>query len=221
MNFVRIEKSKLKDEQIEILQKDKSIVLIFEADHENRIGELRRFFFRLKESEIGSPVIIKMNYSKLTPDKLSLYSSADFASLLVDGLGDGIWIENASVFPCQSLLSISFGILQAIRSRITKTEYIACPSCGRTHFDIQETLQEIRAATGHLSGLKIGVMGCIVNGPGEMADADYGYVGSGSGRIDLFKGQDVIRKNIYTCDAVDELLSLIKKYGDWNEPEIM
>jgi (E)-4-hydroxy-3-methylbut-2-enyl-diphosphate synthase len=137
---------------------------------------------------------------------------------LIDGLGDGIWIEDQCVSG-REINSISFGILQATRTRISRTEYISCPSCGRTLFDLQTTSARIRERTNHLKSLKIGIMGCIVNGPGEMADADYGYVGAGPGRITLYKKEDVIKKNIPENEAVEELISLIKANGDWQEPE--
>ena len=137
--------------------------------------------------------------------------------MLIDGFGDGIWLEgNQSV---QLINTTSFGILQATRCRISKTEYISCPSCGRTLFDLQETTANIRSKTSHLKGLKIGIMGCIVNGPGEMADADYGYVGTRPGKIHLYKEQTVVRKNIPEDRAVNELIDLIKENGDWIEPK--
>ncbi|MFC2100755.1 (E)-4-hydroxy-3-methylbut-2-enyl-diphosphate synthase [Bacteroidota bacterium] len=218
MNFVRIRYKDLNKKNIELIKKDKSVVLILETDTENGIGEQRQVFFRLMELKVDVPVIIKLNYFGTAYEKLSLQSSADIAALLIDGLGDGIWIQNTSGITCERLLNISFGILQATRRRITKTEYIACPSCGRTYFDIQQVLQKIRERTHHLAGLKIGVMGCIVNGPGEMADADYGYVGSGNGKVTLYKRQEIMIKNVKTEDAVDLLVSSIKKYGDWIEP---
>jgi (E)-4-hydroxy-3-methylbut-2-enyl-diphosphate synthase len=145
-----------------------------------------------------------------------LYSSTDLGGLQLDGFGDGIWIE--SDHDAGFVNETAFGILQASRSRISKTEYISCPSCGRTLFDLQETTAKIRARTDHLKGVKIGIMGCIVNGPGEMADADYGYVGTGVGKISLYKGQDVIEKNIPAESAVEALIHLIDSQGDWIEP---
>jgi (E)-4-hydroxy-3-methylbut-2-enyl-diphosphate synthase len=145
-----------------------------------------------------------------------LHSATDVGALLIDGLGDGIWINNESV-DLKNINSISFGILQATRTRISRTEYISCPSCGRTLFDLQETTAMIRKRTDHLKGVKIAIMGCIVNGPGEMADADYGYVGSGPGKITLYKGKEVVKKSINTEIAVDELIELIRGNGDWVE----
>ncbi|WDF56494.1 (E)-4-hydroxy-3-methylbut-2-enyl-diphosphate synthase [Mucilaginibacter sp. KACC 22063] len=151
--------------------------------------------------------------------ELQLFAATDMGALLVDGFGDGIWID-APQLPANIITSTAFGILQATRSRISKTEYISCPSCGRTLFDLQETTQMIRSRTSHLKGLKIGIMGCIVNGPGEMADADYGYVGAGPGKITLYRGKEVVKKNVNTAIAVDELISIIREDGNWVEPAI-
>ncbi len=137
---------------------------------------------------------------------------------MLDGLGDGVLIT-AQDQPAENLNRTAFGILQATRTRISKTEYISCPSCGRTLFDLQETTAKIRVRTDHLKGIKIGIMGCIVNGPGEMADADYGYVGTGKGKITLYKEQDVVKKNVPEAEAVDELIELIRLHGDWVERE--
>ena len=141
--------------------------------------------------------------------------SSDAGAVLIDGFGDGIWIN--SIQAATFINQISFGILQATRTRISKTEYISCPSCGRTLFDLQETTAKIRERTSHLKGIKIGIMGCIVNGPGEMADADYGYVGTGPGKINLYKEKNVVRKNVAEDEAVQALIDLIKENGDWVE----
>ena len=138
---------------------------------------------------------------------------------MIDGLGDGIFLSAENCGSFQQINEIAFGILQASRTRISKTEYISCPSCGRTLFDLQETTALVRARTSHLKGLKIGIMGCIVNGPGEMADADYGYVGTGTGKISLYRGQEVVRSNVSTDEAVDALIDLIKEDGVWVAPE--
>jgi (E)-4-hydroxy-3-methylbut-2-enyl-diphosphate synthase len=216
MNFLKVTLSELTQELILSIKDDKKLVLILETDNEHAMAELRRDFIELMNNEITAPVIINRNYA-LETEKLMLYSSTDIGGLLLDGLGDGIWItsKNESL---RNLNSISFGILQATRTRISKTEYISCPSCGRTLFDLQETTAMIRKRTDHLKGLKIAIMGCIVNGPGEMADADYGYVGSGPGKITLYKGKEVVKKNINTEIAVDELINLIRDHGDWIEP---
>jgi len=165
----------------------------------------------------GLPLVLKRNYGVLSEDKMLLHSSTDLGGLLIDGIGNGVWLES-SVVKNKTLNSVSFGILQASRKRISKTEYISCPSCGRTLFDLQETTAMVREKTNHLKGLKIAIMGCIVNGPGEMADADYGYVGSGIGKITLYKGKEIVKRSIPSETAVDELISLIKENGDWVEP---
>ena len=164
---------------------------------------------------IDTPVIIKREYNKISSELLQLHAASDIGALLIDGLGDGIVINNHQDGDGLHINSTSFGILQASRTRISKTEYISCPSCGRTLFDLQETTAKIRKVTDHLKGVKIGIMGCIVNGPGEMADADYGYVGTRPGKITLYKEKNIVRKNIDEVDAVDALIDLIKENGDW------
>jgi (E)-4-hydroxy-3-methylbut-2-enyl-diphosphate synthase len=166
------------------------------------------------EAEIKSPIILKINYDLKEKEKQLIYAATDFGSIFIDGLADGVWISNPN-FEADYLNQLMLNILQASRSRITKTDYISCPSCGRTLFNIQEATAVIRAKTDHLKGLKIGVMGCIVNGPGEMADADYGYVGAGKGKITLYKKKEVMKRSIPEEDAVEELIKLIKENGDW------
>jgi (E)-4-hydroxy-3-methylbut-2-enyl-diphosphate synthase len=166
---------------------------------------------------IKNPVIIQRSYFELSESEVQLFAATDLGGLLVDGFGDGVMLRSTST---ELSLATSFGTLQAARTRMTKTEYISCPSCGRTLFDLQDTTAMIRSRTDHLKGVKIGIMGCIVNGPGEMADADYGYVGSGPGKITLYKGQEVVKKGIPTDGAVDELIELIKTNGDWVDPEL-
>ena len=168
-------------------------------------------------NNIKTPVIIGRAYVDFSEQQLQLSGSSDFGALLLDGLGDGIFIAAKNCGSSQSINSLAFGILQASRTRISKTEYISCPSCGRTLFDLQETTAKIRKETNHLKGVKIGIMGCIVNGPGEMADADYGYVGTGKGKIPLYKQQTVVEKNIPESEAVNALIGLIKTHGDWVE----
>jgi (E)-4-hydroxy-3-methylbut-2-enyl-diphosphate synthase len=169
-----------------------------------------------------------VSYPDQSADMTMLYAATDVGGLLVDGLGDGILIslEKEEGHTRQEVLdqiklhnSVSFGVLQAARTRMSKTEYISCPSCGRTLFDLQETTAMIRKRTDHLKGVKIGIMGCIVNGPGEMADADYGYVGSGKGKITLYKGKEVMKKSVPSEKAVDELINIIREDGMWIEPE--
>ena len=198
---------------------DTSVVLIFETNNKHGMAEQRRMFVELMKRNNHVPVIIKREYIDLSEEKIQLQSATDIGALLLDGFGDGIWIKQTNCTSAKNMNATSFGILQATRTRISKTEYISCPSCGRTLFDLQETTQKIRTRTDHLKGLKIGIMGCIVNGPGEMADADYGYVGTGTDKITLYKGREVMEKNISSDKAVDALISLIKKHGDWVEKE--
>jgi (E)-4-hydroxy-3-methylbut-2-enyl-diphosphate synthase len=166
---------------------------------------------------IKQPVILQGSNNDSDPENFQLFVSSELGSSLIDGFGDGLWIKSNQ--PLQLINSTAFGILQATRTRISKTEYISCPSCGRTLFDLQETTAKIRKETAHLKGIKIGIMGCIVNGPGEMADADYGYVGTGPGKINLYKEKTVVKKNVPEDEAVQELISLIQEYGDWVEPK--
>jgi (E)-4-hydroxy-3-methylbut-2-enyl-diphosphate synthase len=196
----------------------KSTVLVVETSNEHGMAEHRRVFLELLSENFGIPVIIKRTYDNINAEQLQLYASTDIGALLIDGFGDGIWIthnQKSEIINHKFLNSLSFGILQATRTRISKTEYISCPSCGRTLFDLQETTAKIRSRTAHLKGVKIGIMGCIVNGPGEMADADYGYVGTGVGKITLYKGKEVIKRNVSSESAVEELIELIKQNGDW------
>ena len=158
-------------------------------------------------------------YDKSLEDlKIQLYSTIDLGSLLIEGFGDGIFIENQNPDNRKCINSTSFGLLQASRRRISKAEYISCPSCGRTLFDLEDTTAMIRSMTGHLKGVKIGIMGCIVNGPGEMADADYGYVGTGVGKISLYRGQKMVKSSIESKFATEALIDLIKEDGNWVEP---
>ena len=175
-------------------------------------------FIELLNSNCKTPVIIGRAYENLTSDILQLYSATDIGGLFVDGLGDGVFIAAENCGRLEDVNRTAFGILQAARRRITKTEYISCPSCGRTLFNLQETTAKIRAKTAHLKGLKIAIMGCIVNGPGEMADADYGYVGTGVGKISLYKKQNIIKRDVSMDIADQALIELIKDNGDWVEP---
>tara|TARA_B100001250_G_scaffold340338_1_gene307996 strand:- start:1908 stop:3806 length:1899 start_codon:yes stop_codon:yes gene_type:complete len=210
------------DSQNDILQdfsKLPNAILILKTDNDQKLASIRRFFIKCINEKILNPIIVKNSYNKIEESKLLMDASTDFGGLLIDGFGDGLWID--SDHNKSFINEISFGILQASRSRISKTEYISCPSCGRTLFDLQETTLKIRSKLDHLKGLKIGVMGCIVNGPGEMADADYGYVGVGKGKISLYKGQEVVKTNIPEISALDALIDLIKINGDWKEvPEV-
>jgi len=198
---------------------DTTVVLVFETNNKHGMAEQRRMFIELLQKNMKTPVIIKREYIDLSEEKIQLESATDIGALLLDGFGDGIWIKQTNCTSSKNMNATAFGILQATRTRISKTEYISCPSCGRTLFDLQETTQKIRTRTDHLKGLKIGIMGCIVNGPGEMADADYGYVGTGTDKITLYKGREVMERNISSDKAVDALIDLIKKHGDWVEKE--
>ena len=191
-------------------------IVVLETDNTCAYSSLRQFFIECMEQKILNPIIIKRAYNNLSADDTLIYAATDIGALQIDGFGDGVWINTSHSNSFSN--EISFGILQASRTRISKTEYISCPSCGRTLFDLQETTEKIRSKTDHLKGIKIGIMGCIVNGPGEMADADYGYVGTGPGLISLYKGQNVVEKNIKAENAVDALIGLIQKNGDWKDP---
>lgn len=217
LNFLTLTTDDIYYGDLDFLQNEKKCVIILTSNNENYFADIRRSFIELMNKGIEIPVIIKRNYQNISEDNLMLYSATDFGGLLIDGFGDGIWLEGSANI--ETLTQTSFGILQATRTRISKTEYISCPSCGRTLFDLQETTAKIRSRTNHLKGVKIAIMGCIVNGPGEMADADYGYVGSGVGKITLYKGKEVVKRSIDTDIAVDELISLIKENGDWKEVE--
>ncbi len=223
LNFVKVDIRNISG--LEIFKDDKSAVLILETENKHGMAEQRRIFFEFMNLGIENPVIIKRNYSNIDQDEFMLYSSTDFGALLIDGFGDGVWanFDEVKFFEKTDkkkfVNNVFFGILQAARLRISKTEYIACPSCGRTLFDLQEVTAKIRSRTSHLKGVKIGIMGCIVNGPGEMADADYGYVGSGVGKITLYKGKEVVKRNVNSEFAVDELIDLIKGDGRWIEAE--
>jgi (E)-4-hydroxy-3-methylbut-2-enyl-diphosphate synthase len=198
-----------------MIKNNREAVLIFMTANPHGMAEQRRMFCELMRHDCHTPVIIKRSYRVSDRETLMLHGATDIGSLLVDGLGDGIWIETLPPEDSSFLHDLSLGILQASRTRFSRADFIACPACGRTLFDIQKTLQVIKRRTGHLKNLTIGVMGCIVNGPGEMADADYGYVGSGPGKIALYKGKRVIRKNVPEEEAVEVLVELIKKNGDW------
>ena len=199
------------------LKSDKTAVLLIDTHNQHGIAEQRKLIIELINNEVQTPVIIGRSYENLTQEQLQLAASSNAGSLLLDGLGDGVFIYAVNCGSDQMLNNLSFGILQATRTRISKTEYISCPSCGRTLFDLQETTAKIRKVTDHLKGVKIGIMGCIVNGPGEMADADYGYVGTGPGKITLYKEKNIVEKNIPESKAVDALINLIKSHGDWVE----
>jgi len=219
LNFVHASIEELDVPLLAALKHDSAAVLVLTTDNAHAMPEQRAAFFRLIEEGIDAPVIIQRSYSDLDENEFQLFASTDFGGLFLDGLGDGIWMKPKNCGSRKMVNSLGFGILQATRTRISKTEYISCPSCGRTLFDLQETTAKIRARTSHLKGVKIGIMGCIVNGPGEMADADYGYVGTGPGKITLYKEKTVVKKNVPEAAAVDELIALIAEHGDWVEIE--
>lgn len=217
LNFVTISAPDIRPELTDALKRAKNTVLIIETFNPNRLGfkEQNQLIGFLQYNEINLPLIINRNYSEDNLCALQIKASSDVGAHLIDGFGDGIWVRNAGEIPSSNIVSTAFGILQASRVRTTKTEYISCPSCGRTLFDLTTTTAKIREKTAHLKHLKIGIMGCIVNGPGEMADADYGYVGTGPGKITLYKKKEVVKRNIPETEAVQELINLIKINGDW------
>ena len=227
LNMVRIKAADIDSEEFGLLPFNNTLVFVLETDAIHGMADQRTFFFKMEELGLNVPVILKRDYwdsqksaedLRLKTQDLQLNASTDLGALLVDGFGDGIWIDSPQL-PASVITSTAFGILQATRSRISKTEYISCPSCGRTLFDLMETTQMIRSRTSHLKGLKIGIMGCIVNGPGEMADADYGYVGSGPGKVTLYRGKEAVKKNITSLNALDELIGIIREDGNWIEME--
>ena len=207
-SFVALEYKDLTTENIAKLKSLENIAIVASTTHENPVGELRALVHKLTIEGVDAPVIIRRAYNEPSVESLRIKAAADMGVLLIDGLVDGLWLENPSS-SADELNAIMFGILQATRARISKTEYIACPGCGRTMYDLQGTLARIKAATAHLKGLKIGVMGCIVNGPGEMADADYGYVGAARGKVSLYRRKECVEKNIPEDEAIERLLQLI------------
>jgi len=226
LNFLKLSIHDLDADLFDQLKESTNVVIVTYTENQHAYADLRRFFIELVNNSIDLPVILSRVYSLKDFDEFMLFSSTDVGGLLTEGLGDGVMLNmTKDRFKedslDQDLLKMcndtAFGILQATRTRITRTEYISCPSCGRTLFDLQETTAIIRKRTDHLKGLKIGIMGCIVNGPGEMADADYGYVGSGKGKITLYKGQEVVKRGVPSENAVDELINLIRDDGNWVE----
>ncbi len=236
LNFISVCVDEENGALIKKLAETNNVVLCIYSSHKNAMQQMRMFINDLENKQIHCPIVIAVESMKNTIDAQLIDFSATAGGLLLDGMGDGIWLINdpskiindkvsgrtylAATNNHQFLNNTSFSILQAVRTRISKTEYISCPSCGRTLFDLQETTSKIRNVTNHLKGLKIAVMGCIVNGPGEMADADFGYVGSGVGKITLYRGKEVVKKNINSEVAVDELINLLKDSGVWIEQEL-
>jgi (E)-4-hydroxy-3-methylbut-2-enyl-diphosphate synthase len=220
MNVVRCTIDELPDNVVARLAADTSIVLLLTSAARSYYTSMRAAIDRITEAGLTAPIILERDVQSASMDECVLYASVDLGGLFVDGLGDGTMLRvgTSGVVDLQQSIRLSFTILQATRTRMTKTEYISCPSCGRTLFDLQETTARIRSHTDHLKGVKIGIMGCIVNGPGEMADADYGYVGSGPDRITLYRGQEIVQRNIPSDGAVDALINIIKSDERWVVP---
>lgn len=228
LNMVMLNRDDLYSDLFANLPVDSILVFVLDTDKEHGMADQRRFFYQLKDWGLDMPVVIRRSYdakyfngpmgdvlSDEEPiSKIQLYAATDMGALLLDGMGNGIWVDSPAT-PTNKLVSASFAILQATRSRISKTEYISCPSCGRTLFDLQETTQMIRSRTNHLKGLKIAIMGCIVNGPGEMADADYGYVGAGPDKVTLYRSKEVVKRNVPSAYALNELIEIIRQDGNW------
>ncbi|WP_404818033.1 (E)-4-hydroxy-3-methylbut-2-enyl-diphosphate synthase [Reichenbachiella ulvae] len=213
--FVSIDAADLS--AVESLKGKQNAILMLSSGNSHTMAEMRRFIFELIIQQIDLPVVLNSRIIESDQSEFQLAAATDVGALLIDGLGDGVMLSGHGDKKIEN--NTAFGILQAARTRMTKTEYISCPSCGRTLFDLQETTAMIRKRTDHLKGVKIGIMGCIVNGPGEMADADYGYVGSGKGKITLYKGQTVVKRAVPSEHAVDELIEIIKEDNNWVEPE--
>ena len=214
LNFIEVDIKKITNTIIQTISSN--IVLVFNINECSRHDFLNAFTF-LEEKEIKVPIILKGNYDSSDFEQIAIDASIDLGSIFLEGMGNGIWIQSEKFD--NKINELSFLILQNTRTRIFKTDYISCPSCGRTKFDLQKTTALVKKYTNHLKGLKISVMGCIVNGPGEMADADYGYVGSGDGVISLYKGKELVKRNISSKNAVDELIHLIKDNDDWIDPK--
>ena len=212
IKFIRLHHG-MSGECIECLKAHPEMVVVSESTGTNRLGEHRALVHELMRYGVTNPVVFAQSYTHSKEEKsdFQLEAAADMGPLMMDGFTDGYWLDNDSDMPLDDICATAYGILQAARLRMTKTEYISCPGCGRTLYDLETTIARIKAATSHLVGLKIGIMGCIVNGPGEMADADYGYVGAGPGRISLYRRKECVEKNIPEGEAVERLLQLIEK----------
>jgi (E)-4-hydroxy-3-methylbut-2-enyl-diphosphate synthase len=219
VKFLRLSYPQLTDEVISLLKDTPKVVVILTTDHQNGVGEQRAFFHALLNADCRVPVVLQRSYREEDPEDIMIKGGADFGTVLLDGFGNGIMLSNEGSIAITDLDDYAFGILQAARVRTTKTEFISCPGCGRTLFDLQTTVAHVQKHFSHLKHLKIGVMGCIVNGIGEMADADYGYVGAEHGKISLYRKKQLVEKNIPQAEAVEHLIQLIKDNGDWVEPE--
>jgi (E)-4-hydroxy-3-methylbut-2-enyl-diphosphate synthase len=188
---------------------------VMEATSSNPTHEWRAAILNREDK---TPIVLRRRYAESSKELVAIYAALDMGQLLIDGLADGVWID-APALSDKEIEDIELMLLQASRLRFSRTEYIACPSCGRTLYDIQSTLAKIKERTSHLKDLKIGVMGCIVNGPGEMADADYGYVGSSPEHITLYRGREIVERNIHQSEALDHLIEIIKRDGRWHDPK--
>ncbi|MDD4489930.1 MAG: (E)-4-hydroxy-3-methylbut-2-enyl-diphosphate synthase [Paludibacter sp.] len=222
MKFIRLSYPDLNENLINLLKNQKETIILLSSDHANQVGEMRAFFHALLNNKVLNPVILCRKYMVDDLATLQIQAAADLGVLFLDGFGDGVFIEkdeekSLKSIGVEQINAVAFGVLQACRVRVTKTEYISCPSCGRTMFNLQTVIARVKASTSHLKGLKIAIMGCIVNGPGEMADADYGYVGAGRGKVSLYKKKEILEKNINEDEAVDKLVELIKANGDWHD----
>lgn len=213
-----IDLKSLTDELIQKIKIQKNSILIFKPISNNKVGEIRTFFYKLHKSECHAPVILEIEHNEKEQEDFEIKSAIDTSVFLIDGLIDGLLLINKSSETTKNEIDTAFEILQASHRRISKTEFISCPSCGRTLFDIEEVAERVQNATKHLKGLKIAIMGCIVNGPGELADADYGYVGAGKNLVNLYKGKEPVKININEINAVEELINIIKENGQWKEP---
>lgn len=217
IKFLKLNYPDLNPTVVDVLQTRTDLVVLLQTDHQNGVAEQRAFFHALLNVGSTVPVVLARSYAENDLQYLQIKAAADLGVLFIDGLGDGILLENKGNISAEAINSVAFGILQASRVRVTKTEFISCPGCGRTMFKLQTVIARVKARTSHLKGLKIGIMGCVVNGPGEMADADYGYVGAGRGKVSLYKKKDCLERNIPEDEAVDKLIGLIKQNGDWHE----
>lgn len=231
INFVVLNTANNHAAIIEKIKDDQTVVMCLYSTAANSMQSVRTFVTALMQQQIQTPVILAVESHHTSIDEQLIQFATESGALFLDGIGDGIWLMNdpskiinqkitgrtylQTKNNHQFINNTSFSILQAVRTRISKTEYISCPSCGRTLFELQETTAKIRAVTNHLKGLKIAIMGCIVNGPGEMADADFGYVGSGPGKITLYKGKEIVKRNVDSAIAVDELINLLKENNAW------
>ena len=217
IHFVSCSYSDLTEEFMNKLQANPKAVLLCQSKHQNAFAEQRAFVFKLIQFNCKTPVVFHRLFNENDLEDLQLKSACDLGALFIDGLGNGICLNNIGSISREEVNAAAFGILQAARVRTSKTEFISCPGCGRTLFKLQDVVGEVKQKFAHLSHLKIGVMGCIVNGPGEMGDVDYGYVGAGAGRVSLYKSQELVKKNILSEDAIEELIQIIKENGDWKD----